>query len=420
MGRFNSSSNARRVRSIPAPINPVRFPRSRQNAPDLIRTFTTPSAAHRGELQDQLDGLNQISVIGTYMHGEGFVPWDRKNRGFDRILGAHETGTLEYPICGHAADPSLSEEYCRMIPRRKSKRDINDHVVGYFHATSHQCEYVAIIPRLHETGSREFPLPPNRALQVRPEDFMHDEDEDIRMAIQNSMRSSVTPPSSPGPIAGPSSQTSSVYRYPSPEPFKARVSAEHFDGRKAFDEHIIQSLRESMPQPTIPNATALGTILADFNSSAGVPLDTFHLVIMSVIACPVCRAYFSIDGFNAHRDGPGNYCLNCPWPRTVFEVPGLVEVIPPLVPQTYTAGVAPPVATDALSTALGRAWLAWDSTAGVSYEAWHMLRSGRTMCSSCGLVRAVSADSSHRDDNGICKDVGQALGQIVQADSEDM
>ncbi|KAJ7586233.1 hypothetical protein C8J56DRAFT_1027086 [Mycena floridula] len=239
-------------------------------------------------------------------------------------------------------------------------------------------------------------------------------------------------------------------------PFKARVSAEHFDGRKAFDEHIIQSLRESMPlflknasvhpafstsfaetpdsllphhpdseatglpQPTIPNATALGTILADFNSSAGVPLDTFHLVIMSVIACPVCRAYFSIDGFNAHRDGPGNYCLNCPWPRTVFEVPGLVEVIPPLVPRTYTAGVAPPVATDTLSTALGRAWLAWDSTAGVSYEAWHMLRSGRTMCSSCGLVRAVSADSSHRDDNGICKDVGQALGQIVQADSEDM
>ncbi|KAJ7577592.1 hypothetical protein C8J56DRAFT_970296, partial [Mycena floridula] len=374
MGRFNSSSNARHVRSIPAPINPVRFPRSRQNAPDLIRTFTTPSAAHRGELQDQLDGLNQIGVIGTYMHGEGFVPWDRKNRGFDRILGAHETGTLEYPICGHAADPSLSEEYCRMIPRRKSKRDINDHVVGYFHATSHQCEYVAIIPRLHKTGSREFPLPPNRALQVRPEDFMHDEDEDIRMAIQNSMCSSVTPPSSPGPIAGPSSQTSSVYRYPSPEPFKARVSAEHFDGRKAFDEHIIQSLRESMPlflknasihpafstsfaetpdsllphhpdseatglpQPTIPNATTLGTILADFNSSAGVPLDTFHLVIMSIIACPVCRAYFSIDGFNAHRDGPGNYCLNCPWPRTVFEVPELVEVIPPLVPRTYTAG----------------------------------------------------------------------------------
>lgn len=78
--------------------------------------------------------------------------------------------------------------------------------------------------------------------------------------------------------------------------------------------------------------------------------------------------------------------------------------------RTYPSGVPLPTHTDNINSILGRAWVTWNSRVGVTKDVWAILSTAWTHCKDCNLVRTFDGDRAHRDENLLCRDIGQ--GQV--------
>jgi hypothetical protein len=70
---------------------------------------------------------------------------------------------------------------------------------------------------------------------------------------------------------------------------------------------------------------------------------------------------------------------------------------------------------------IGRAFLEWNSTIGVTVEAWRVLSTSQVVCSGvCKKVHSLDGDCAHRDNRGrpLCDNVGMGRMPVIEL-SED-
>ncbi|KAJ6629979.1 hypothetical protein B0H10DRAFT_2184040 [Mycena sp. CBHHK59/15] len=93
------------------------------------------------------------------------------------------------------------------------------------------------------------------------------------------------------------------------------------------------------------------------------------------------------------------------------ELEGLYD----MATRMYPEGTPLPNHSDHINSMVGRAWIAWNSRVGVPQDVWAILSSAWTHCPDCDLVRTFDADQAHKDNNNICRDIGQrSVSTIVK------
>ena len=77
------------------------------------------------------------------------------------------------------------------------------------------------------------------------------------------------------------------------------------------------------------------------------------------------------------------------------------ETLPILPIHTFVAGTIPSD-DEHLHTAIGFAWMSWNSRLGLPHDVWILISTACQTCETCDYVRTLSADVGHRDHNGRC------------------
>jgi hypothetical protein len=74
---------------------------------------------------------------------------------------------------------------------------------------------------------------------------------------------------------------------------------------------------------------------------------------------------------------------------------------PPLQLLPYHPSFSPPPSYDIfLTSMIGRASMEWNSSVGVSIDAWHILATAQVACDICKKVRSLDGDCAHRSPVG--------------------
>ncbi|KAJ7442070.1 hypothetical protein B0H11DRAFT_2094975 [Mycena galericulata] len=365
--------------------------------------------------------------------------------------------TLEAPHCPHAINPFVLAEYSLMSANWTKKRG------WFFKAEAHECEFIVNIPPL---GSRK-PKDSEEDAGSVDLDAGHwadtdDEDESFElMALDREAAEKVRkvnadtaskwpPPYSPGtPLppymsSSPIPSTSSTPSRPQPTPsnggirsmvsktsaeqrfcldpeFRNRLQDRHASGlytNHPYEHPAWNSLiEECIPlmasfHPATPGSyapsmmrmtTLCGQMLTQLNSTMGLPQITFFRLLLQKLDCDVCGCIYSVEGYHDHRQFRAKdrtyVCVNTPDLFPIQERQPDLAGLYDMATRTYPTGSLPSH-SDHIDTAIGRAWVTWNSRVGVTKDVWP----------DCDLVRTFEGDRAHRDENLMCRDVGQ--GQV--------
>lgn len=170
--------------------------------------------------------------------------------------------------------------------------------------------------------------------------------------------------------------------------------------------------------------TMFANVIRSYNSEDGVTPDAWFLFITCKVYCMGCTRTFSHDGYSAHIREQGH----CPWtlPSSYatevtkgmcfalalqkfaltslfigFHHPAL-SVEPPSALRQYHPNYDPPTTLDLFrTTMIGRAFLEWNSSVGISMDAWTTITTAYIHCDGCNRFRSFDGDNLHRDRNGL-------------------
>jgi hypothetical protein len=167
--------------------------------------------------------------------------------------------------------------------------------------------------------------------------------------------------------------------------------------------------------------TPIGRACREWNSRNGIPYLTWCLILSSASMCSSCHRMFSIDGYNAHVvNGVCTRHLGSPAPPQAIRAPlhpASNSSKPPPELQAYNFNLAFTLfdVPDHLHSAIGRAFVEWNSCLGVPYAVWHMISTSLVHCSACGLVRSFDGDTDHRR-VGRCGLIGTSKGPVDEGE----
>ncbi|KAJ6493922.1 hypothetical protein C8R47DRAFT_1117806 [Mycena vitilis] len=168
----------------------------------------------------------------------------------------------------------------------------------------------------------------------------------------------------------------------------------------------------AMPQMLLMTSSNLcGQMIHQVNSAMGLPKNTFLRLLQQSLICKSCNCAYTVEGYHAHRRLNAAtrelVCSNTPELVPIEELYPEMAGLYDMATRSYPLGVPLPTHEDRLNTALGRAWIAWNSHGGVTKDVWAILSTAWTHCRDCDLVRTFDGDRAHRDENFLCRDIGQ-------------
>ncbi|KZP05962.1 hypothetical protein FIBSPDRAFT_903135 [Athelia psychrophila] len=384
----------------------------------------------------ELQKHNRQGQIVTYDRSRGplggWAPWLRPIRKYTRTYAPvaarsfHLVPDMVAPLCPHSFNIWRTNEECSMQCR---KEHIHGRDQWVFCAYQHDCDFKVIVPPLksgvtsnvllqtelikyHKDLSDDEPeYPPNNQLQLLSS-----------TPSSSSSRTLVGEPSSGSSrfhTQTPSSSKSSPAKHPYTRGHSTR-RLNHISEIEPFSleaqDHPAAD-RELPPLSLIPyhecnkpfvNLTLDGSMIANgmraWNSVDGVTMDAWFALYTYANHCNGCRLTFSIDGYRAHldRDGGCSKPLGGLEEQTNKVNMHPVEVaIPPALHEYHPS--SNPVQEFYLlrDLMIGRALLEWNSTEGISANAWRTITTAYVICNGpCRKVRSFDGDCLHRDANG--------------------
>ncbi|KAJ7601166.1 hypothetical protein C8J56DRAFT_1157389 [Mycena floridula] len=367
--------------------------------PVLPRLRTQLTWRELGALKVEVEAFNNEGKLSHYDRlSQSYVIFNRKQHGVENLQAAIDQGFVETPHCGHAADPNIALDTTVMKVFRKTRNDPDKSVTGFLQATSHQCDFISMIPSL------------NRPKVTAQDDFEEpSEDELDEQNLQTALAASRRPAYRGSDETSPSSSQSSVsvssassffgggdvhhIAFPDPRASNALTSGDKvpkhqslytreeaierqqidkamidsvFDSYKdkvylqqphvhpAFDTetltstHVaLQRYHPQMPDVVLPKhadiaalySDPVGVILAHLNSTVGVRSEVLKLLLQFQVTCPICECAFSPLGFKAHSfkldDDNLHFCGNTPDGYYSASIPDLSRMIQELRSQDF-------------------------------------------------------------------------------------
>ncbi|KAJ7803085.1 hypothetical protein B0H14DRAFT_2613734 [Mycena olivaceomarginata] len=192
-------------------------------------------------------------------------------------------------------------------------------------------------------------------------------------------------------------------------------------GRAPCLEIFIGRNPSSMMPPMSLMTQLCGQMISQANSTMGLPKATLLRLLLQSLDCKSCNCSYSVEGYHDHRrlnpQTGGFVCANTPELTPIEERQPELTGLYDMATRTYPLGVA-------LPSPLGRAWVTWNSRIGVTKNVWAVISTAWTHCRDCNLVRTFEGDRAHRDENFLCRDIGQGqvstfLGSVNRVDSID-
>ncbi|KAJ7667362.1 hypothetical protein B0H17DRAFT_1251655 [Mycena rosella] len=463
------SSKQRFYYDTPTPLPPRRSTRPRKSLgkqPALSPPEDTQFSRH-DPTPTQIDQC-QKALNEAAAHGD-ILTWSSETNS-DRPTVWNSLPSAEWPLpqCPHAMNPFRLESETR-------QQAFNTKQEGWhFKAPGHACIFINKISPLGSRKLTEHGEDSDDENQGHWADSADEEESFTLMALDVEAAAKVAEvntetekrlgslswpppplysPGGPPAYSSPVPSTSSPIR-PRPSPansnqIKSYMSCSKADDRAAYNKDFALRIQdnqwaahpeehpawkralEDLPVlmrpfhpvnqshlPTTFMTTLCGEMLTELNSTMGLPKETFLRILVQNIQCDVCLCAYSVEGYHDHRKAHEHrlVCSNTPDLYPIEEKHLELEGLYDMVTRTHPSGIPLSSHSSQLnSSAIGRAWIAWNSHIGIPMDVWAVISSAWTYCGECQLVHAFESDRVHRDENNLCRDVGQGkVGTIVR------
>ncbi|KAJ6624417.1 hypothetical protein B0H10DRAFT_1943299 [Mycena sp. CBHHK59/15] len=367
-----------------------------------------------GEAREHGDLITWSSVTNSPMPVIYNRPCRENHKGTWTLIAASAFNNLpsfKGPQCPHAMNPFRLEEDTEMTCRHNKNRG------WYFQAKGHNCEFILNIPPL---GSSKIRLHGDKSKFEDGEWADSDDEEEsfALMALDEEAAQRVRevnvataalmegiPLSWPPPYSPGSSSSLPSYPLSSPVASSSRPSPTKSDG--CVKPYFTRTQAEERANFNRQFTTGLHD--KQFSGKFKVYPERHPAWKSGLEDAPVIMASF-------HPETPGSRLPPMGFMTTLFaelypELEGLYD----MATRMYPEGTPLPNHSDHINSMVGRAWIAWNSRVGVPQDVWAILSSAWTHCPDCDLVRTFEADRAHKDDNNMCRDIGQgSVSTIVK------
>ncbi|KAG6836006.1 hypothetical protein H0H93_012313 [Arthromyces matolae] len=446
-----------------------RFAPYTQQRPIADRATLQAEVQRLRNLKVQLDNHNAEGNIVTYDDAVGgWVDWQRPVRVMKSgamtdvaASGFHTLGDdFVPPQCPHVEKPdrTMTLHLQRMYGINKK--------VDFFCATSHACHYTVVVPRLNPplvTQDPEVIAEQLASVEVDGEDsaeaweeyhydqdhlqppFLSPSEDEVAELVQ--LQQLPTPPTSLSlsrkyrdnydnifinPRVTPTAYTPLRSNTPSARPkgvkggnsffeksvADARASSAYPEQHPAADLKNTHRVLQPYDSTIFPNclnrtfahlqymSTNIGRVIRELHSSIGIRHEALLALISDATTCSACRCIFSVDGFNAHIEN--NTCRNCTSEILILRKVVTLDDVAHVPLRTF-AETPSAKTVEFIDLPAGAALMEWNSRIGVPQDVWAMISTAYVQCKTCGLCRSFHGDWSHRDTDGDCLDVGEAV-----------
>ncbi|KAJ6546777.1 hypothetical protein B0H10DRAFT_1969508 [Mycena sp. CBHHK59/15] len=384
-----------------------------------------------GEAREHGDLITWSSVTNSPMPVIYNRPCRENHKGTWTLIAASAFNNLpsfKGPQCPHAMNPFRLEEDTEMTCRHNKNRG------WYFQAKGHNCEFILNIPPL---GSSKIRLHGDKSKFEDGEWADSDDEEEsfalmaldeeaaqrvrevnvATAALMEGIPLSWPPPYSPGsssslpsyPLSSPVASSSR----PSPtksdgcvKPYFTRTQAEE---RANFNRQFTTGLHDKQFSGKFKVYPERHPAWKSGLEDAPVIMASFHpetpgsrLPPMGFMTTLCGQMLSQLRGTMSIVVG-GSALILLTFAELYPELEGLYD----MATRMYPEGTPLPNHSDHINSMVGRAWIAWNSRVGVPQDVWAILSSAWTHCPDCDLVRTFEADRAHKDDNNMCRDIGQ-------------
>ncbi|KAJ3844259.1 hypothetical protein F5878DRAFT_602525 [Lentinula raphanica] len=185
---------------------------------------------------------------------------------------------------------------------------------------------------------------------------------------------------------------------------------------RLFQKPGVEHLASARTGPS--EFSAVGAAILQLNGLRGLSLTEFSNLRRHTIKCLSCLCYFSFEGYQRHI----NFVMRCQNTPALERAPDLARVFDGLEPlriQTFPFD-GTQRHHESLTSALGLAWMTWNSPAGVTHDVWvHLITAWRACPSHCGRVRTYKAHLEHLSLDAHCAELGDTDAGVPPTLEED-